>query len=124
MTNKLLGKVVKDKDENGQRSPWHLRQPLTDRQFQYAANDAIIPLKMDDMLCDLMEKYGLNINKSVPLESSGLTPPAPPLPDEKTQRKIDALEPDENTLYYKLCARRDMIVMYRENHPRKGVSCD
>lgn len=115
MTKKLLGKAVKDKDENGQRSPWHLRQPLTDRQFQYAANDAIIPLKMDDVLCEMMEQAGLDINTSVPLETSDLTPPPPPsLPDEKTQRKIDALELDQNILYDKLRARRDMTVMYRK----------
>lgn len=118
MTKKLLGKAAIDKDENGRRSPWHLRPPLTDRQFQYAANDAIIPLKIDDILCEMMEKAGLVIDNSIPPESSDLTPPAlSSFPDEKTQRIIDALELDESALYYKLRARRDMIVMYRKVTP-------
>lgn len=118
MTKKLLGKAVKEKDENGQRSPWHLRQPLTERQFQYAANDAIIPLKMDDVLCNLMEKAGLDINISVPLETSDLTPSVPSsLPDAKTLRKLDALEPNARALFYKLRDRRNLIIKYRKIAP-------
>ncbi|KAE9966299.1 hypothetical protein EG328_009018 [Venturia inaequalis] len=118
MTKKLLGKAVKDKDENGQRSPWHLRQPLTERQSQYAANDAIIPLRMDDVLCNLMEKAGLDINISVQLETSDLTPSVPSsLPDAKTLRKLDSLEPNAQALFYKLRDRRNLIIKYRKIAP-------
>lgn len=118
MTKKLLGKAVKDKDENGQRSPWHLRQPLTERQFQYAANDAIIPLAMDDVLCDLLVGAGFDVVSSVPLETSDLTPSASSfLPNEKTQRKLHALGSNAKALYHKLRACWNRIIKYRKIAP-------
>ncbi|TID23746.1 hypothetical protein E2P81_ATG03313 [Venturia nashicola] len=109
MTKKPLGIAASGKDENGQRSSWFPAN-LTERQFQYAASDATIPIKMDDLFYDSMEKAGLGVDNSVLLKVLDLEPSVPSSLSQTRRHSAKLARWDPTRTYYKVRACRSTII--------------
>lgn len=134
LTVKHLGMWVDlKKDVRGQTSHWHLDQPLTDMQVDYAANDALLHVLIYGKLYAEMQAHALVVEplagqdlastETIPPTFSSEYIPIPakvvvPQPDTKDQVKAKWTA-SQWELHSKLTARRDEILVKLGRNPKK-----
>lgn len=121
------------KDVRGQTSHWHLDQPLTDMQVDYAANDALLHVLIYGKLYAEMQAHALVVEplagqdlastETIPPTFSSEYIPIPakvvvPQPDTKDQVKAKWTA-SQWELHSKLTARRDEILVKLGRNPKK-----
>ncbi|KAE9973357.1 hypothetical protein BLS_006605 [Venturia inaequalis] len=115
-----LALAVKDKDCFGQTSVWNILGDLLPRQYQYACNDALIPLLLDAALFQQLLDHAYVPHQDVPTETSSYTPPKPRVIDPTQKDQIAAFEkndPDSLALLDKLTSLRDSILVAQGHDP-------
>lgn len=120
LTKTHLALAVKDKDSFGQTSVWNILGDLLPRQYQYACNDAIIPLLLDAALFQQLLDHAYVPRQDVPTETSSYTPPKPRVIDPTQKDQIAAFEkndPDSLVLFDKLTSLRDSILIAQGHDP-------